>query len=58
MNAVLETLPGIEPGWASEVVPLTMSERYADKDGASEILGEARYSNFRQFTTAGRLITP
>jgi hypothetical protein len=40
------------------LVPLTMSERYADKDGASEILGEARYSNFRQFTTAGRLITP
>ena len=40
------------------LVPLTMSERYADKDGASEIRGEARYANFRQFTTAGRLITP
>jgi hypothetical protein len=39
------------------LVPLTMSERYADKDGSSEILGEARYANFRQFTTAGRLIT-
>ena len=40
------------------LVPLTMSERYAGKDGASEILGEARYTNFRQFTTAGRLLTP
>jgi len=40
------------------LVPLTMSERYADKDGASEIRGEARYANFRQFTTAGRLLTP
>ena len=39
------------------LVPLTMSERYADKDGSSEIRGEARYENFRQFTTAGRLIT-
>jgi hypothetical protein len=39
------------------LVPLTMSERYADKDGSSEIRGEARYANFRQFTTAGRLIT-
>lgn len=40
------------------LVPLTMSEEYADKDGAERIRGEARYSNFRQFATSGRLVTP
>jgi hypothetical protein len=42
------------------LVPLTMSEQYIDKDGrdSMQIRGEARYSNFRQFTTSGRLVTP
>jgi hypothetical protein len=40
------------------LVPLTMSEEYADKDGPERILGEARYSNFRQFTTSGRVVAP
>jgi hypothetical protein len=50
---------GIDP-----LVPLTMSEEYTDRakeqDGSTRtsIRGEARYTNFRQFRTAGRLVTP
>jgi hypothetical protein len=42
------------------LVPLRMSEEYIDReDGhAMRIRAEAVYSNFRQFTTSGRLVTP
>jgi hypothetical protein len=39
------------------LVPLTMSERYTTRGGAT-IGGEAVYSNYRQFQTGGRVITP
>jgi hypothetical protein len=39
------------------LVPLTMSERYTTRGGA-KIGGEAIYSNYRQFQTGGRVITP
>jgi hypothetical protein len=44
----------------ASLVPLTMSEEYIDtEDGnAMRIRAEAVYSNFRQFTTSGRLVTP
>lgn len=44
-------VPNIEP-----LVPLTMSERYTL--GASTLTGDATYSNYRQFQTGARLLTP
>jgi hypothetical protein len=38
------------------LVPVRMSEKYLD--GSTEIRAEATYSKFRQFRTAGRLLTP
>jgi hypothetical protein len=37
------------------LVPLTMTEHYATRD--LTIVGDATYSNYRQFQTAGRVIT-
>lgn len=44
-------VPGIDP-----LVPLRMSESYTG--GSMDIRGEASYSNFRQFRTEARLVTP
>ena len=41
----------------SPLVPLTMSERYTTREGAT-IAGEAIYANYRQFQTAARVIEP
>jgi hypothetical protein len=39
------------------LVPITMSERYTTR-GGTRIGGEAVYSNYRQFQTGGRVMTP
>lgn len=41
----------------SVLVPVRMSERYTTRNQA-QIEGEAEYSNYRQFQTSGRVISP